>query len=395
MASSLLLRHSPTYQLAIVAAAITLIAFVMVAGSWTWKLDQVLYDFGLNLQDRPARNDVVIVAIDEKSVADTGHWPWRRSVLATLLDRISSARPRAVGIDILLTEPDPKHSKDDALLASALARAPHAVIPMLSVYGRQVMPTEIFAAHSVVANAAIAPDPDGVLRCANLGVSALNLQSAHMATVLAEFGGATITNASDEMYHIPFAGPSGRVQRVSAASVLAGDFEVLAFQNKIVLVGVTAIGYADSYATPLSNGRTQMAGGEVTANIVNALLDGRQIYIVSNYTVGAVSAAAMLLLLLAFYRVGTGVSLALVILTVFATPIAAVALFCSTGIWFAPMSAAISALVAYPLWHWKRLESICFYLDEELERLERDHDHPTALLPSKTVGFADYIQNHV
>jgi adenylate cyclase len=49
---------------------------------------------------------VVIVDVDGKSLARHGQWPWPRTVLADLLDRLFAARPAAVGIDILMPEPD-------------------------------------------------------------------------------------------------------------------------------------------------------------------------------------------------------------------------------------------------------------------------------------------------
>ena len=48
----------------------------------------------------------VIVAIDERSIAALGQWPWPRDRLAALVDRIAAAKPRAIALDILLPEPD-------------------------------------------------------------------------------------------------------------------------------------------------------------------------------------------------------------------------------------------------------------------------------------------------
>lgn len=53
----------------------------------------------------PARS-VLIVGIDEASLERYGQWPWPRTLLARLLDRIAAARPTAVGIHFLLPEPD-------------------------------------------------------------------------------------------------------------------------------------------------------------------------------------------------------------------------------------------------------------------------------------------------
>jgi adenylate cyclase len=49
---------------------------------------------------------VVVVDIDRESLARYGAWPWRRQILAELVGKIAEAKPRAIGLDILLSEPD-------------------------------------------------------------------------------------------------------------------------------------------------------------------------------------------------------------------------------------------------------------------------------------------------
>ena len=48
----------------------------------------------------------VIVDVDGPSLARHGQWPWPRTVLARLVDRLAGANPAAIGIDILMPEPD-------------------------------------------------------------------------------------------------------------------------------------------------------------------------------------------------------------------------------------------------------------------------------------------------
>jgi CHASE2 domain-containing sensor protein/serine phosphatase RsbU (regulator of sigma subunit) len=87
----------------------------------------------------------VIVAIDEASLKARGQWPWPRSVLAQLIDKISATHPAAIGVDILFPEADrlsadailrsipntdaslkrlSKMVSNDTLFAAALARSP-------------------------------------------------------------------------------------------------------------------------------------------------------------------------------------------------------------------------------------------------------------------------------
>jgi adenylate cyclase len=63
----------------------------------------------------PAEYSVVIVDIDEKSLRELGQWPWQRTVLADIVDRLHAAGAAAIGFDVLFAEPD-------RLSPSAIAR---------------------------------------------------------------------------------------------------------------------------------------------------------------------------------------------------------------------------------------------------------------------------------
>ena len=43
---------------------------------------------------------VVIVDVDGPSLAQHGQWPWPRTLLARLVDRVIAANPAAIGIDV-------------------------------------------------------------------------------------------------------------------------------------------------------------------------------------------------------------------------------------------------------------------------------------------------------
>ena len=51
-------------------------------------------------------SETVIAAIDEKSVAELGRWPWPRTTIARLVDRLKADGAKAVGFDIVFSEED-------------------------------------------------------------------------------------------------------------------------------------------------------------------------------------------------------------------------------------------------------------------------------------------------
>ena len=49
--------------------------------------------------------DVVIVAIDDASIEKVARWPWPRTVLSRLIERLNAAEPAVIGFDIVFSEP--------------------------------------------------------------------------------------------------------------------------------------------------------------------------------------------------------------------------------------------------------------------------------------------------
>jgi adenylate cyclase len=71
-------------------------------------LDAIFYDAKVRLT-MPEQMDerVVIVDIDEKSLAEVGRWPWGRDKLATLMNRLfAQYKVAVVGFDVVFAEPD-------------------------------------------------------------------------------------------------------------------------------------------------------------------------------------------------------------------------------------------------------------------------------------------------
>jgi adenylate cyclase len=65
------------------------------------------FDLMQRLEPRVSPNSpVTIVDIDEASLTALGQWPWPRSVLAQLVDRLTANGAAAIGFDIVFPEPD-------------------------------------------------------------------------------------------------------------------------------------------------------------------------------------------------------------------------------------------------------------------------------------------------
>src|SRR5262249_24171248 len=91
---------------------------------------------------------VVIVQIDEASLAALGQWPWPRVVLARLVSTIADRDPAAIGLDILMPEPDrlspgrvaPLLARMDQYLAERLQQLPsNDAVLAAALQGRPVV----------------------------------------------------------------------------------------------------------------------------------------------------------------------------------------------------------------------------------------------------------------
>ena len=65
------------------------------------------FDFYQVMKPREAKfRPVVIVDIDEDSLKQYGQWPWPRTLIAQLVDRLTAYGVAAIGFDVLFAEPD-------------------------------------------------------------------------------------------------------------------------------------------------------------------------------------------------------------------------------------------------------------------------------------------------
>jgi len=361
------------------------------------RLDALVTDAFLHWSPRAIPDDVVIVAVDDASLAALGRWPWPRDVHARLLDRLTAAGSRAVGLDLILSEPDPAH---DAALAAALRRHGHVVLPLHFTPGETPGGMVSLPAPALAGAAAglgqlhVDRDADGLVRALFLREGFGSVSWDHFAVALLRQARPGIdlpepaSEPADDMgtagragsaeagrwnrsarFLIPFAGPPGSVRRVSYVDVLRGRVDAATFKGATVLVGATAPGLTDAYPTPVSRTEALMPGVEISAQALVALREGRTLR-PPTWWQGALLAVTPLLLALAVLRrtrprVGLGVALGLMPAIV----VLAWALHHLAGVVWAPSAALAGLALVIPLWSWQRLETALAYLEREFHRV--------------------------
>ena len=103
-----LARHPRAFAfLAGLACTLGVLALYVAQPALLQRLDLKTYDLLLPLRKEERRSDaLVIIDIDEASLARYGQWPWPRHLLASLLDRLTESGVAAVAFDIMFAEPD-------------------------------------------------------------------------------------------------------------------------------------------------------------------------------------------------------------------------------------------------------------------------------------------------
>ena len=71
------------------------------------RLRQIQFDQYQRFMPRDRQAEpVVVVGIDNRSIEQLGRWPWSRSVMAELVNKMTEGEPLAVGFDVIFSEPD-------------------------------------------------------------------------------------------------------------------------------------------------------------------------------------------------------------------------------------------------------------------------------------------------
>jgi serine/threonine-protein kinase len=82
------------------------VVIVMVQLSSVGKYaSQLVYDLGVSHYSGIANNRISIIAIDEKSLANLGRWPWSRDYHTELLKKLESVQTKVVGYPVFFIEP--------------------------------------------------------------------------------------------------------------------------------------------------------------------------------------------------------------------------------------------------------------------------------------------------
>jgi adenylate cyclase len=291
---------------------------------------------------------IVICAVDAASLRQIGPWPWRRSRVAELIDRLKADGAKVVALDVVFSTPSPHDpgydlAADDAALAASLGKAGNVVLGYFfrhepiavnaetlerETYNEVELrqPLSVPVRPGVEANlplfAAAAIDqgffsheresgvlrhyalairygegyyPPLALRAAEvfLGGGGLALASRSGVAEVRLAGRPVLGDEAGQLW-VDYRGPARTFLTLPAGDVLAGRTRPGTFRGRLVFVGVTETGVGDVQSSPFGS---EMSGVEVHANVADNLLSHR--YLQDTGLLHGVSLLALLLLALA------------------------------------------------------------------------------------------------
>ncbi len=283
--------------------------------------NRVLDNFFRFRPQLPTSSDIVLVDIDDHSIAKVGRWPWDRTYHAKMIRILSQSGAAAIGYDILFNQSGTQ--EEDRVLSEAIREARSVFLPtgfelerdekdgsLLSV-AREVGPLpEIRLAAAGVGHISANRDPDGIIRQVPLMVRAKDqfvpafslvlltgYFHAHPENLLLHPSNHVVIRESlinggpqdkwirvDEkgMMLVNYAGRwKETFNHYSFADILeAWDTQEgrqqlpLIVKGKICIVSNTATGY-DLKPVPLEK---DFPGGGIHANAVNTILTGQYLF---------------------------------------------------------------------------------------------------------------------
>ena len=226
------------------------------------------------LHPHAASGDIVLVAIDDKSLREFGRWPWPRGRQAKLIDAVTRAGAKRTFVDLIISgRSDPV---DDASLVSSVEKAGNVTLAVSASSGvtgfsnAELLPPAILRRHRDLGLINVAYNYQNAVW--QLEYSR-NVDGRSIPSFAAKL--ANVSSDSRESFIPDYSIDTASVPLVSAADLLAGRFDRRKIEGKDVVIG-TAIEGIDQYFIP---GRGKLAGAYVHIIGAETLKAGKPMYV--------------------------------------------------------------------------------------------------------------------
>ena len=272
--------------------------------------------------------DIAMVVVDDRTLDVLGRWPISRAWLARAVEAAAAAGAAVIAFDLIFVGPENEPEADEALRAAVvdfgkavvpfaflfaksqsgppglppvLERAAYAVVHEpagLSAAPRPfptglLMPEPGLLAAGVPAHVSVVLDADGMLRRMEpvIGYGGAYFPALHVAAARLflgltrsevavsqgeglQLGARRIATQADMRLPVNYLGPAGHMPTYSLIDLVEGRVPTGALRGRAVLIGATAQGVGDRFATALA---PNLPGVEVFAVALDNIIEGRSL----------------------------------------------------------------------------------------------------------------------
>lgn len=206
----------------------------------------------------PKSEQVVIAAIDEKSLSREGKWVWPRATFARLIDRLSDAGARAVVFDVGFLEPD---RRDVTTAVKKIRNQARRMLPESKPFEEYLLQIEKDSDNDRLLAEAIARSKAKVVLGYFFQMS--KTESLHLAEHQIDHNERNIKTSAFQIAHfessdraqapIPQAGaPQANIDALAQVAGHAGFFNMVPDRDGVVRWIPTTIQFRDNLYAPLS-----------------------------------------------------------------------------------------------------------------------------------------------
>ena len=258
-------------------------------------------------QSKQSLDEIIIVAIDDQSLEQLGRFQsWPRLYHAQVLDVLKKANAKVIVFDILFSEP----SADDETLAISEKAAGNVILPLTGTsakprhserdnivdYEGIIKPLGILTdSAAALGHANLVPDEDGIVRRVPVVIrSGDDFEMALSLVAAAKYSQPSrilkfnimdnvllLNNRSIPLDSINCmlinylqgsdTGNPINIRLIPYVDVLKGTIDPATFKDKLVIIGVTALGIGDIFWTPMDR---IMSGVEIHAQAIRMVMAG-------------------------------------------------------------------------------------------------------------------------
>jgi EAL domain-containing protein (putative c-di-GMP-specific phosphodiesterase class I)/CHASE2 domain-containing sensor protein len=216
---------------------------------------------------------IVLVAVDDRSLREIGRWPWPRSQHARLTDRLAEAGAKRIFFDIQFNgRSDPF---DDALFTKAISKAGNVTLPVSSRPGigsdqEEFLTPTIFSKHAELGLIGATYNYQNAVWQLDYARKVSNREIPTYAAKLAD-----VRRPAGQSFMPDYSTDPASIPVISAADILAGRANLQALKGKDIVIGATAEGI-DQYFIP---GWGKMGGAYVQIIGAETLKSGSPVHL--------------------------------------------------------------------------------------------------------------------